>query len=59
MKDNRRDYKSRCGDILLTGTRDYIRKAYERLGYEAERDKDHVLSQIYFQHAEHWKKPKE
>lgn len=44
------------GDVIVSGTREQIEKKLEALGYEAERAKDKVLAQTYFQHAEHFKK---
>lgn len=47
---------SRCGDEIERGTKQQLVTKYEALGYQAQRDKDPVLAQTYFQHAEHYKK---
>lgn len=45
-----------CGDLIIRGTALEIEKKYERLGYNAERAGDHIQAQIYFQHAENYKR---
>jgi len=60
MKHKRRQNndqpRSKCGEHSFVGTPDYIMKAYEKLAYDAERARDDALAQMYFQHAEHWKR---
>lgn len=52
-------YRITVGDVIVSGTREQVEKKLEALGYEAERAKDHVLAQTYFQTAEHYKKDEE
>jgi hypothetical protein len=62
MRRNRRQnidqYRSKCGEHVFTGTADHIMRAYEKLAYDAERARDDASAQMYFQHAEHWKREK-
>jgi hypothetical protein len=44
-------YTSRCGDVFVRGTPNTIKEKYKHLG---STDKENA--QIYFQHAEHWRR---
>lgn len=48
--------QSMCGDMIIRKTQPEIVKTYEGMAYQAERDKDPVSAQTFFQHAEHYKK---
>lgn len=48
---------SKCGGMVVKGanSRDIVRR-YEKLAYDAERAKDDILAQRYFNYAEHYKR---
>ena len=49
-------YQTAVNDLLIRGTaRDIVTKC-EGLGYQAERDKDKVAAQRFFQTADHYKR---
>lgn len=49
-------YTSTYKDIVVKGTIDTVISTWERMAYDAERNKDMILAQAYFQQAEHYKK---
>lgn len=49
-------FVSRCGDEQFRGKPEQLVGIYEAKGYEARRAGDSEKANIYFQHAEHWKK---
>lgn len=48
--------KSNYREGTISGYPSAIIKTYERMAYEAEREKDYRNMHYYFQYADHWKK---
>lgn len=53
---DRQYFRSVCLGEVHAGYADFLVKKYESMAYQAEREKDHALAQMFFQHAEHYKK---
>lgn len=58
--DNRRrrrpnipSYTSRCGDLIVRGTKSQLVDKYLKMADEAT---DHVMAEMFRQHAEHWRR---
>ena len=47
---------SKCGDVTITGDARHIARSYEKLAYDAKRAGNQTEAQLYFNHAEHYKK---
>lgn len=58
MKRRREEkvYYSNCGDIFVRQTAKGCELAYEKMGYDQLRLKNHHEAHNFFQHAEHYKK---
>lgn len=56
MTSKQMTHTSRCGDMEVKGTRAEIIRKYEGMAFGAERAGDHVMANVYRQHAEGWKR---
>lgn len=52
-------HESRCGKDTVRGTPKQIVAVYEGKAYNAQRAGDEYNANVWFQHAEHWKRVKE
>lgn len=56
---NRKIYQTTVEGVVMRGFADQIVSKCEGLGYQAEREKDNIAAQRFFQTADHYKRVKD